>query len=41
MISLRNSNLKFIWRVKRTRISNIILKKKSVEGLTVFNFKTT
>ena len=32
--------LKFIWRDKRPRIANTILKKINVEVLTVFNFKT-
>ena len=32
--------LKFIWRIKRPRITNMVLKKKKVEGQTLLEFKT-
>ena len=39
-MDIDNMNLKFIWRGKRPRIANIILKESKVGGLMVSDFKT-
>jgi len=39
-MDISNLSLKYVWKDKRPRIANTILKKNKVRGLTLPNFKT-